>query len=111
MAPNDNVSIVLLKELFTPLKSSTREVWRISSQDRTTVSESFYVTFTLSIESFYVLHWHQYHSYTNWMVVADFGGVAFFLYIFHTLLMSIISLCITNNSRALGGQAPGLTVS
>jgi len=43
-------------------------------------------------------------TFNGWMGVGEIGGFFFFLYVIHSILMAFIGLCLTNDSKFLGGN-------
>jgi len=57
----------------------------------------------ISMSDFDVPSYIQYQSYTGWEAYSDIGGQLMFAYFIHLVLMFIVGIFLTNDSRVLGG--------
>jgi hypothetical protein len=57
----------------------------------------------IEMNSFDVVNYQQYSTYTGWQAYADVGGMLMFAYVMHMVLMFVIGVFLNNDSRVLGG--------
>lgn len=58
----------------------------------------------IGIGSFNVMHARDVDEFNGWKGVGDIGGLVFFLYILHTILMIIIGFFVNNDSKFLNRE-------
>jgi len=105
--PSNNVWIVMDKISVEPKSGPKLTFWSRRVQYETTLSNGQYFKIVMVIDTFAIWHYVETDWYTGMMAVADVGGLAFFLYILHTITMMIIGIFLDNNSKFLGGSQDG----
>jgi len=71
---------------------------------KSTIDLNSYFNLTINMNTFAVFHWVQNTNYDSWMNVGAIGGFGYFMFVAHTILMGLISLCLTPNSKLLSGD-------
>jgi hypothetical protein len=103
--PSDNAVVYLTKTLIEPHGKTPSILWGHSVEYHSTVVEGDYFNIRVAFQNFAVFHWQEDSGFDTWMSVGGIGGVAFFMVIMHTIFMTIIGMCLPNESKFLGGQA------
>jgi len=100
IAPN-NLAWVMLEKSVIGLKTGPEIAWRRSLLYHSTVSTpGVYYTATI-MGSYLVTHFVPNDSYNGWMSIGQIGGFAFFLVILHSIVMILMGIFMTNDSKLL----------
>jgi hypothetical protein len=115
VAPNNNAWITLVKEVFRPVRARRNYDngtdgfinWGAHVVYHSTVSVPGHYSITTAIESFRVAHIEQSDTYDGWMAMGDIGGFAFFLLILHSIVVFVVGIFLSNESKFLHGMKAG----
>lgn len=80
--------------------------WSTSVSYQTTSETPNMYVVILQLDSFHIFNYEETDWYTGWMAAADIGGFAFFLYILHFIVMTVLNVVLENNSKFLAPSAP-----
>jgi len=100
IAPN-NAAWVMLEKSIIGTPTGDEIAWRRSLLYHSTVSVPGYYLVNTIVGSFQVSHWYPTDSYNGWMSIGQIGGFAFFLVILHSMVMLILGIFMTNDSKLL----------
>jgi len=104
IAPN-NMAWVMLEQSIIGTPNGDEIAWRRSLMYHSTVAVPGYYMVASIIGSFQVSHWEPSDSYNGWMSIGQIGGVAFFLVILHSMVMIVLGIFLTNDSKLLNDAA------
>jgi len=100
IAPN-NMAWVMIEKSVIGTSTGNEIAWRRTLLYHSTVSvPGVYNTATI-IGSFLVSHYVPNDSYNGWMSIGQIGGFAFFLVILHSIVMILMGIFMTNDSKLL----------
>jgi len=102
IAPNNNSWILLSKDNLKGPNGQIGEKWERYLLYHSTISNPGSYQIWVIMDSFDVdtVTNHD-NPYTGWMALGDIGGVAFFLLILHTIVMTVAGVFFTNSSSFL----------
>jgi len=102
--PQQNAVIGLVKTVVKGNGVSSN-LWGRNLMYQSSVSEGGLFAVRFQYDTFTVFHWVEDSGFDSWLSVGGIGGFAFFMLILHTILMTIVEICIPNESKFLKGGA------
>jgi len=104
IAPNNAAWVMLGKNIITT-PSGDMTGWSKSLIYHSTLAVPGFYSVATIIGSFQVGHIIPSDTYNGWMSIGQIGGFAFFLVILHSIVMIIIGIFMTNDSKLLNESA------
>jgi len=107
--PNNMAWILLQKTIIQPLNvpgaSNGYEAWNKDLVYHSSEANPGFYQISVILNNFRVDHIEQVDGYNGWMALGGIGGFAFFMLILHTLIMIVVGIFLTNDSKFLRGGA------
>jgi hypothetical protein len=102
--PTDEVYVYISKTVVEPKGSGPITIWQhhLAYKNDIPVNNFFSVKFVF--DNFAVFHFVEDKGFDSWLSVGGIGGFAYFMVLIHTAFMTLISICLTPESKFLFGE-------
>jgi len=100
--PTQNAVLGIVK---TVIKGNgvNSNVWGRNLMYQSSVADGQLFAVRMQYDTFSVFHWVEDSGFDSWLSVGGIGGFAFFMIILHTILMTLVEICLPNESKFLKG--------
>jgi len=103
--PTANAQIVVQPTIMQAKGEKQETHWDARLNYKSSVQENTFFMIQIIMGSFTVMHFEEDAWYDGWMSLGEVGGFAFFLYILHTIAMTLVGFFLENNSTFLAGNS------
>jgi len=98
---------VMLKKFYVKFSGRLETEWERELIYHSSVYFPGHYSVSTILASFDVTHIEQSDVYNGWLMMGDSGGFTFAMVLFHTLIMILVGIGLTNNSKFLGAFSEG----